>query len=158
MIAQQSRLQVGQQAVDGLGWTVFRPEPRVPASAWRVRLAAFALAVAGVCFVLYPAIRPFSDETSLQGARAFASGSWVVAHSLAVAAFILLGWGLLGLTFRLQATRGENLAIVALVLSWIGIGLTLTYYGAEVFGLHAVGQEVVQEGNTGLMSLVNAIR
>jgi hypothetical protein len=34
----------------------------------RVRLGALALAVAGVLFVLYPAIRPYSDETSLEGA------------------------------------------------------------------------------------------
>jgi hypothetical protein len=46
-------------------------------------------AVAGVCFLLYPAIRPFADEDSLAGAEAFASGAWVIAHLLAVLAFIL---------------------------------------------------------------------
>jgi hypothetical protein len=37
-----------------------------------VRSGAVSLALAGMFFVLYPAIRPFSDETSLQGAQAFA--------------------------------------------------------------------------------------
>jgi hypothetical protein len=46
-------------------------------------------------FVLYPAIRPFSDETSLQGAEAFASNAWIVAHVLAVLGFILLSLGVL---------------------------------------------------------------
>ena len=45
-----------------------------------------------------------------------------------------------------------------MVLSWIGIGLTLPYYGAEVFGLHAVGQAVVDRNNPDLMSIVNNIR
>ena len=34
----------------------------------RVRVGAAALVVGGVVFILYPAIRPYSDETSLQGA------------------------------------------------------------------------------------------
>jgi hypothetical protein len=38
-----------------------------------VRLLAVSLAVAGILFVLYPLLRPFSDESSLQGAQAFAS-------------------------------------------------------------------------------------
>jgi hypothetical protein len=40
--------------------------------------------LAGILFVLYSALRPFSDEMSLQGARAFASSQWVVAHVLAI--------------------------------------------------------------------------
>jgi hypothetical protein len=60
--------------------------PQVPpaTSISRGRLAApLALTVAGVCFVLYPAIRPFTDESSLRGAQAFASPSWLAAHTLA---------------------------------------------------------------------------
>jgi di/tricarboxylate transporter len=62
----------------------------------RVRLSAAALVVAGILFVLYPAIRPFSNEASLQGAAAFASTEWLVAHVLAIVAFTLLPLGLLG--------------------------------------------------------------
>lgn len=54
----------------------------------RIRLGAAGLAVAGVLFVLYPLIRPFSDEESLQGAAAFTSTAWIVAHTLAMAVFI----------------------------------------------------------------------
>jgi hypothetical protein len=129
-----------------------------PANAFRSRLAALAFIVSGIFFVLYPAIRPFSDESSLQGALAFASSSWVLAHSLAMLAFILLTLGLLGLYLRLQATSVERTALWALVLSWIGVGLTLPYYGAEVFGLHAIGQAALQQQNPGLLSLVNAVR
>jgi hypothetical protein len=124
----------------------------------RIRLAAFSLALSGIFFVLYPAIRPFSDESSLQGAEAFASFSWVLAHSLAMAGFVLLALGVLGLYIRLQETWVERRAILALVLTWIGIGLTLPYYGAETFGLHAVGQEAIKEKNPTLLSIVNSIR
>jgi hypothetical protein len=111
----------------------------------RIRLAAISLALSGIFFVLYPAIRPFSDEASLQGAEAFGSFSWVLAHSLAMVTFVLLVLGLLGLYVRRQETAAERRAIQALVLSWIGIGLTLPYYGAETFGLHAIGQEEAVE-------------
>jgi hypothetical protein len=139
--------------------TIDRQVSRIePTNVFRSFLAALAFTVSGILFVLYPAIRPFSDESSLQGALAFASSSWVLAHSLAMLGFILLALGLLGLYLRLQATSVERTALWALVLSWIGVGLTLPYYGAEVFGLHAIGQEALRQQNPGLLSLVNAVR
>jgi hypothetical protein len=71
----------------------------ISAGAVRIRLAALSLAVSGILFVLYPAIRPFSDEASLQGARAFASPQWILAHVLAILGFILMTLALLGLYF-----------------------------------------------------------
>ena len=53
---------------------------------FRINLSAASLLIAGVFFVLYPALRPFSDETSLQGAAAFGSPRWLMAHMLGVAA------------------------------------------------------------------------
>src|SRR6266581_9355116 len=127
-------------------------------NASRVRLGALSLAVSGILFVLYPLLRPFSDESSLQGAEAFASTAWILAHLLAVVGFILLALGLSGLHIALQNTAVERLAFLALVLSWIGVGLTLPYYGAEVFGLHAIGQEAIKEKNPALLSIVNSVR
>jgi len=86
-------------------------------SVHRIRLAALSLASSRIFFVLCPAIRPASDESSLLGAEAFASFSWVLAHSLAMA-LVLLVWGLLGQYIRLQETTVECRAIQALVLSW----------------------------------------
>jgi hypothetical protein len=49
--------------------------------------------------------------------------------------------------------------VVALSLSWVGVGLTLPYYGAEAFGLHAVGQRTLTLGGAGLLKpLTHAIR
>jgi hypothetical protein len=72
--------------------------------------------------------------------------------------FVLLALGLLGLYLRLQETAVEHRAIQALVLSWIGVGLTLPYYGAETFGLHAIGQEAIREKNSTLFSVANSVR
>jgi hypothetical protein len=126
--------------------------------ATRVRLGALSLAISGVLFVLYPAIRPFSDETSLQGAQAFASSAWLVAHILAMVAFILVEVGLLGLFIALQGSVVDRLAFWALVVSVLGIGLTLPFYGGEAFGLHAIGQEAVKEQNAALVSLADVVR
>ena len=103
-----------------------------------VRLASLTLVGSGVCFVLYPALRPFSDETTLAGARAFGSSRWVLAHSLGIGAFTLLAVGALGAYLRFVPTAGRR-SRWALCLTVVGAGLTLPYYGAEVFGLHAIG-------------------
>jgi len=117
-----------------------------------------SLALSGILFLLYPALRPFSNEASLQGAEAFASPFWVLAHMLAVVGFILLALGLLGLHSALQNTTVERLMFVALVLTWIGVGFTLPYYGAEIFALHAIGQEAVRQQSVTLLTLVDAVR
>ena len=124
----------------------------------RVRLSAAALIVAGFLFVLYPAMRPFSDEATLQGAAAFASPYWLASHMLAMVAFTLLPLGLLGLHSVLQETAVEHLGFWAVVASWVGVGLTLPYYGGEAFGLHAIGLEALKLHNADLMSLANVVR
>lgn len=124
----------------------------------RVRFGALATAVAGILFVLYPAIRPFSDETSLQGAKAFASTAWILAHTLAILGFILLIWGIFNLYTLLRGTVAERSMFWGLGLSWLGVGLTLPFYGAEVFGLHAIGQEALNQQNAALLDLANQVR
>lgn len=124
----------------------------------RVRLTSASFAAAGILFVLYPAIRPFSDETTLQGAAAFGSTAWIVAHSLAIVAFTLLVLGLFGVYLLLQQTHVEQLMLASLVLSWVGVGLTLPFYGAEVFGLHAIGQAALRQNNAALVSLAADVR
>lgn len=94
------------------------------------RLAPASLAVAGMLFLLYPAVRPWTDETTVDGARsAMASQAWVASHAFAMIGFILVPVALLAL----RTTIGLAPAVVMSV----GAGLTLPYYGAEDFGLHA---------------------
>lgn len=121
-------------------------------------LSASSLVISGILFVLYPALRPFSDETSLEGAAAFASTEWLVAHMLAIVAFTLLPLGLLGLHNSLHGTTVNSLAFWALVLCLLGIGLTLPFYGGESFGLHAIGLEAIRQQSAELISLANIVR
>lgn len=96
------------------------------------RLGALALAAAGVLFLLYPAVRPWYDESTVDGAtRSMGSSAWVASHLFAMLGFVLVSLALLSLRSRTPAA-----------VFWTGAGLTLPYYGAEDFALHAVaGQQ-----------------
>lgn len=125
----------------------------------RIRLGALSLAIAGVLFLLYPAARPWHDESTMDGAvRAMGSGWWVASHLFAMIGFILLPLGLLAVRGVLSRTRVERLALVAAVMSWIGAGLTLPYYGAEDFALYAMARSVAEGRSLDLLHLVDAFR
>jgi hypothetical protein len=130
----------------------------VPMYSSRIRLSAISLVIAGILFVLYPASRPFSDEASLQGARAFASTEWLIAHTLAMVAFTLLPLGILGLYSSLIDKAVGSLGYRAVVLSLIGTGLTLPFYGGETYGLNAIGQEALRQQSAALISLAVDVR
>ncbi|WP_345539332.1 hypothetical protein [Phytohabitans rumicis] len=118
-------------------------------------VGAIALAVAGVLFVLYPAVRPWHDESTVDGAVAsISSGAWVAAHLFAMLGFILVALGLLAL----RDTIGGGLAHAAVVTTWIGAGLTLPYYGAEDFGLHAIAEQYRDGQRFDLLGTVDAFR
>jgi hypothetical protein len=129
-----------------------------PPARYRVRSAAAALAVAGVLFAVYPALRPYTDETTLDGARAFASTAWVVSHALGMLGFIGLTVGLLGLHLAQRGTAGDTRSLWALLMTWIGAGLVLSYDGAEAYGLRVIGRLAVQTGDARLLDLAHQIR
>ncbi len=117
----------------------------------RIKLGAGALAFAGVMFLLYPAVRPWHDESTVAGARAsMSSGAWVASHFFAMLGFIAVPLGLLAL----RAVVCSRLSFLALVTAWIGAGLTLPYYGAEDFGLHAIARSQTPD----LLDVVDQVR
>ncbi|MDI9936653.1 hypothetical protein R1X32_37780 [Rhodococcus opacus] len=111
------------------------------------RICAAALfALAGVLFVVYPVVRPYAAGGAPDGRAEFASPWWLIAHLAAVGGFIAFGLALVALSGLLNGTGGERAAVVAVAASWIGTGLTLPYYGAETFALHALGGSGLDEG------------
>ncbi|GAA0919179.1 hypothetical protein [Nonomuraea longicatena] len=92
------------------------------------RLTSATFAATGVLFLLYPLLRPSGDD-----AAALASTGWVLGHVAAMLGFVLLGVGMFGL----HGLLGGGAA----VLTWVGAGLTLPYYGAETFALNVVARE-----------------
>jgi len=119
---------------------------------------SFLLIISGISFFLYPSIRPFSDETSLQGATAFASVEWLISHLLAILAFTLLPVSFLGVYRSLEDKFVKSIAFVALILSILSIGLILPFYGGEVYGLHALGKGALMEKLTDMSFLATIIR
>jgi hypothetical protein len=88
------------------------------------------LTVAGALFLLYPVLRPWEDETTTAGAAAaMGSNAWIIAHLCAMIGFVLVAVVLL------------SYHRTAAVVFWVGAGLTLPYYGAEVFGLQAIANQ-----------------
>lgn len=125
----------------------------------RDRLGALAFAAAAVLFVLYPAVRPWHDETTQAGAVAsLGSGAWVASHLFAMLGFILVPLGLLALRNAVGHTGSERLALTAAVTSWIGAGLTLPYYGAEDFGLYAVARAAADGAAIDVPAVAEAFR
>jgi len=119
---------------------------RIESRTWVARICAAALfALAGVLFVVYPVVRPYAAGGAPDGRAEFASPSWLVAHLAAVGGFIAFGLALVALSGLLKGTGGERAAVVAVAASWIGTGLTLPYYGAETFALHALGGSDLDE-------------
>jgi hypothetical protein len=117
----------------------------------RIKLGAGALAFAGVMFLLYPAVRPWHDESTVAGARAsMSSDAWVAAHFFAMLGFIAVPLGLLAV----HAVVASRLSFLALITAWIGAGLTLPYYGAEDFGLHAIARSQTPD----LLDVVDQVR
>ena len=124
-----------------------------------VRLGAIALAFSGLLFFLYPVVRPWHDESTIGGAvTSMSSDTWVVAHLFAVFALILMPLGLLGLCRLVARSRGFGLTVAATAIIWFGAGLSLPYYGAEDFALHAIARQVRFGSSLDLLGLVEAIR
>ncbi|MEV0612151.1 hypothetical protein AB0I81_02435 [Nonomuraea sp. NPDC050404] len=113
------------------------------------RLTSAAFATSGILFLLYPALRPSTDD-----AAAMASTAWVAGHAAAMIGFILLGLAVLGL----HQVLGDRLSLRAAVVTWAGAGLTLPYYGAEDFGLHVIAQRSLRDGMPSLMQLAEQFR
>lgn len=107
---------------------------------------AAALALAGVAFATYPAMRGYGSEIGLAGAELWARPAWLAAHVLGMAGFVLAGWGLAAVDHR--AGRWGLLGAV----------LVLPYYGAEAFGLHALGRRAVETGDASMVAAADMFR
>jgi len=120
-------------------------------------VAAAAFAIAGVSFAVYPALRPYSEETSLAGADAMASTAWVAAHTFGMVGFIALTLGMWTFT-RWQGLASRRSAGVAAALTWLAGSLVLPYYGAETFGLQVIAERASRDADASLLELAETFR
>ncbi|THV32197.1 hypothetical protein [Glycomyces paridis] len=133
--------------------------PHAPASPDpRARMGAFAFGLAGLLFALYEAAAPRADQTTLEGAESWTSVGWSVAHVAAIVALILVPLGYGALRGFFEGTRNEKTAFLAATVGYIGSALTISYYGAEVYGLKAIGARAVADGDASLTEVGDAFR
>lgn len=124
----------------------------------RARMGALAFALAGVLFAVYEAAAPRKDQTTLEGAASWTSTGWTVAHLAAIVGLILIPLGYGALRGHLEGSRNEKTAFMAATMGYIGSALTISYYGAEVYGLKAIGERAVADGDATLTEVGDAFR
>lgn len=93
----------------------------------------------GLLMAVYLLLRPYGDAssaTSTEAAAAFASTWWVIAHLAGALALVQLG----RLGLRIDDLLGTPTTMIARWSGLAGSVLVLPYFGAETFGLHAIGQ------------------
>ncbi|MDF9716717.1 hypothetical protein INN71_06985 [Nocardioides sp. ChNu-153] len=101
---------------------------------------AALLALAAAALAAYPALRGSAVEDGLAAAELYARPAWLWAHVLAMAGLVLVAAGLSAVD------RAAHRATV------VATALLLPYYGAEAYGLHAVGRRVVETGDAAVLS------
>lgn len=119
----------------------------------RTRIGALGLALAGILFLVYETVAPRTDQDTLDGAASWTSAGWAVGHLSAVIGLILIPLGWAALRNHLADTRVERLAYLAATLGSIGSALSISYYGAEVYGLRAIGARAVADGDASLTQI-----
>lgn len=109
-------------------------------------LLTFSAFVAAAAFAAYPALRGYGTETGMAGAELYARDAWLWSHQLAIVGFVALTLALLPVSRR--------------AAGWAAAGtvLVLPYYGAEAYGLHALGRTVLESGQYEAIEAADAFR
>ena len=102
-----------------------------------MRTTSVLVAGGGLGLALYVVTRPWAQGDTI---AAWAQLSWPVSHVLAMIGFVLLAAAAQRVAVE-RSVRGLS------ALSWSAVGLLLPYYGAEAFGLHALGTEGVDHAD-----------
>ncbi|MBD8868462.1 hypothetical protein [Nocardioides donggukensis] len=120
--------------------------------------AAFVLS--GLALAAYPVVRPYGPESGAAGADTFASPAWLVAHLLAVVGFVALAFGLRAAAHtRPEAWRWSGRPVrEAETRMWLAVALLLPYYGAEAYGLGALGRHAVESGDPSVLAVADGFR
>lgn len=120
--------------------------------------AVLGLALSGVAFAAYPLLRPYGPEVGAGFADDLASPSWLAAHVLGMLGFTALAFALRALVATGTPWRWTGRPLrEAETRMWLALALLLPYYGAEAYGLNAVGRHA-QDGDTGVLAVADSFR
>lgn len=127
------------------------------------RLGAFVLGLSALLFAAFPLVRPFFPTPEMESpasltvaTQVFSSALWVIAHLIAMLAFVLLLFGLLTLYNYLTNSPVERRAWLAMILSLTGSALILPTLGVETYTLPVIGKMYL-EGTTEVVAAVDLI-
>lgn len=108
----------------------------------------------GMLTATYLLLRPYGDsQPGAAMAEALASPRWVAAHTCGALGLAAFAW----LTLRLADLDTSPAARFARGAGVAGAALVLPYFGAESFGLHAIGVRA-KEGDLAVLDLVDQVR
>lgn len=118
------------------------------------RKVAPPLLGSGLLMAAYLLLRPYGDADGLgaSAADAFASPLWVTAHVCGAAALTLS----VVVAHLVAGVAARGVGRFARVSGVLGIAMVLPYYGAEAFGLHAIG--VAAQVDPALVNLADDVR
>jgi hypothetical protein len=122
------------------------------------RPVAIGLAVAGVAFAAYPALRPYGPEAGLAGAADFGATAWLVAHALGMLGFVALALSLRAASVRPAWPWSGRPVREAETRAWLAVALLLPYYGAEAYGLNQIGRYATDHADPGVLDVADAFR
>lgn len=102
----------------------------------------------------YLLVRPYGDAQAGRAmAEAFGSARWPIAHMCGAMGLAAFSW----LALRLSDLDQSRAARWARAAGLAGAALVLPYFGAESFGLHALGADA-QDGDLRALALVAEVR
>ncbi len=113
-------------------------------------------AAAGLLMAAYLVVRPYGDAAGPEtaaAAEAFAAPAWIVAHACGALALASFAW----FAVLLARDAPGRSAATAAAAGFAGVVLVLPYYGAETFGLHAIGRAATG-GDESVLELVDQVR
>lgn len=120
--------------------------------------AAIGFALSGVAFAAYPILRPYGPEAGAEFAADLASPLWLVAHVCGMVGFAALAFALRALATagagRLEEVRPWRRVETRM---WLALALLLPYYGAEAYGLSAVGRHA-RDGHLDVLAVAESFR
>ena len=120
--------------------------------------AVAGLAVAGLAFAGYPLLRPYGPEAGPGFAADLASPLWLTSHVLGMVGFTALALALRALVTSGTPWRWAGRPIREVeTRMWLALALLLPYYGAEAYGLSAVGRHAL-EGDTDVLAVAESFR
>ena len=131
----------------------------------QIRLGAIAFGISALLFAAFPLVRPFFPRPGgnsitpaelTVASQTFIMPSWVVSHFMAMAALVLLVFGMLTLHAYLTDSKGERRAFAGMIFGLAGIALILPTVGVETYAWPVLGRAYL-DGKAELATIVGGL-